>query len=432
MKKIKTPKHWKAVLAALMALTVYATCAGPLRALLNWHEQQHLFRWTGAYFQEMSTTSGGWTELAVSLDTQCFYKGWLGALVIALLSVILLSVLTGIMRLCRLRHSIFYIVAIAMTLWMTAWVLIPKEYIDDDVFRETLEYDYLVRNRKWDKIINTTRREPPKSLNGVWCTNYALARKGILCDSLFYFPQQSPEGLLLDAQRVEQLSLFSMGDIFFQLGLVNDAERMAFDARQLLNRKSGRLYQRLALCNIINGDSAIANKYLGILKTSLFYGSWAREMAGKAMQDIDDPLVKQLRQWRVKGDSTLSPQIPHKLGMLVSENPDNWLARDYLMAYQLLRLDFNSVLDLERQTQHRQQRVPPLAVQECIIGNWVLTHPNDSFPVPITQGALDLTMRYIQKLNATGNALDPSFNAPPYVNTYWHYHATSQEKINRQ
>jgi len=414
----KILKHIKLLLSILLAAGIFFACLGPLRPLLNWHEQQHLFRWTSSYFSEQWASPGGCKELFASFVTQFFYIGWLGALLVALLSVLLQLLVWQLMKWCRLGKNILYPLSFIPSLWLFYQIFIPTAYNEDPAFKESVTYDYLVRHHQWDKIVRHSLSTPPTTLHGKWCTNYALAMRGQLNDQLFQFPQSGPDGLLQDGRHVESLPLFALSDIFLQLGCVNDAERMAFDAIQLMpdHHKSGRLYQRLAECNLINGDTVIAQKYMRILNSTLFYSGQIET-------------AEQSRAYRVAADSLLTPLIPHKLQSLISEHPDNRLAQDYLLAYQLLRLDFNGVLDAELAVQKQAPRVAPRAVQECIIGNWVLTHPNDSFPIPLSPDIFDQTMKYMQVVNRTGNMLDPSLSSDAHLHSYWHYYAESKQKI---
>ncbi|MBO4606379.1 MAG: hypothetical protein J5682_00590 [Prevotella sp.] len=424
-------------LTLLMAVVMVVLCMGELRPLLSWHEQQHLFRWTSVYLHEQWSTWGGWWEWVVSFFTQFFYVGWLGAVVVAFLAVVLQLLVWWLMRLCHLRNRWFYPLSFIPSVLLFTFVLIPKSYREDATFREAVDYDYLVRTHQWDAILRKTRQRVPLSDNAIWCTNYALAMRGELCDSLFRYPQSSPDGLLYDARRVELLSLFSLSDIFFQIGFINDAERMAFDAKQLLpdSHKSGRLYRRLAECNLVNGDTATASKYIQILSSALFYRSWAQRyrpcLTSRQLLDAD-PYYGERRRFRVRTDSLITPSLPHKLQSLLIDCPTNHLASEYLLAYQLLRLDFQGVLDAELREQQRQQRVAPWAVQECIIGNWVLTHPNDSFPISLRPDALQQTLQYMQLMQQTDDMLGGPLQSEPYVYSYWHYFAVSQQKFKTQ
>ena len=417
----KIIKHFKPLLSLLLAAGIFFVCLWPLRPLLNWHEQQHLFRWTSSYISEQWASPGGLKELIVSFITQFFYVGWIGALLISLLAVLLQLFVWQLMKWCRLGKNCLYPLSLIPSLLFFYLVFIPSPYRKDPAFKESVTYDYLMRSHQWDKIVQVAQANPPTTLHGKWCMNYALAMRGQLNDLLFLFPQSGPDGLIEDGRHVESLPLFALSDIFLQLGCVNDAERIAFDALQLMpdHHKSGRLYQRLWECNMLNGDTVIAQKYRQILSSTLFYSG-----------QIED--TKKINTYRVASDSLLTPLIPHKLKSLITEHPDNRLAQDYLLAYQLLRLDFNGVLEAELMVQKQAPRVAPRAVQECIIGNWVLTHPNDSFPIPLSRNIFDQTMKYMQTVNRTGNMLDPSLSTDEHLHSYWHYYAVSQQNIKKK
>jgi len=137
------------------------------------------------------------------------------------------------------------------------------------------------------------------------------------------------------------LAYFSLSDIYLQLGLINHAERMAFNAKQYIpdNHKSGRLYRRLAETNIINGNDIIAAKYLHFLRSTLFYGKWAHARLAHLGSDEDyiNSHYRLLREMRLtEYDNLIPPRKYELLVELVKQNPANKLAMDYLKAYELL------------------------------------------------------------------------------------------------
>lgn len=430
-------KNWKGWLSVLLCIGVFGVCLFPYRAVLNYHEQRHLFRWTGYYFKEQWAADGGWWEYVVSFITQFFHVGWLGAAVVALLAWALQRLTWWCMRLVRLRWQWLYPLSLLPSLLLFYYVFIPKEYRTDNQVREAVEYDYLVRKGKWDDILRKSYNHPPQTANGVWSTNYALAQKGTILDMMFHYKQIGPDGLLMDAIRMEPLALYSLSDISWEIGLVNSAERFAFDAKQRLpnNHKSGRLYKRLAEANLVNGNYPVARKYMDILQSTLFYGSWARKYKAFLLDEhkIDtDGQYGKLRSFRQKKNDELAYAKEQMLEELTTENPNNHLAADYLMAYKLLRLDMEDVTRLTMSmAEHSKQRVPK-AVQECIAGYWILFHPNDSLPIPIDKSVFETTVQFMQIVNSTGNRQHPSLDASPYNETYWHYHGWATTQLRQE
>ena len=422
------------MLTVLLGVGVFVSCLLPYRAVMNHYEQRHLFRWTGYYLHEQWAADDGLKEFMVSFVTQFFHIGWLGAAIVALLAIALQIFLWWCLKKMRLGHSWLYPLTLIPSVALFYYCFIPSEYKTDNQFRETVDYDYLVRAQKWNAILRKSWNHAPETSCGIWSTNYALAKKGLLLEKMFHYKQVGPDGLLMDAVRMDPLSLYSLSDIAMDLGMVNSAERFAFDAKQRLpnNHKSGRLYKRLAETNLVNGNDKVARKYLDILQSTLFYGSWAKKAINLYENEQalkSDERLEQLRSFRQKENDELAYAKDQMLEELTKENPENTLAADYLMAYKLLRLDLEGVARLvQERTTYQQQRAPK-AVQECIAGHWLLSHPNDSLPIGIDQSVFETTVNYMNTINTTGNRQDPSLDAPPYNQSYWHYHAWATTQL---
>ena len=335
---MKSRGLWKAILSVLLGTGVFLVCLFPLRALMNYHEEHHLFRWTGYFLREQLSSWDGTLEYVVSFIVQFFYIGWLGAVILALLTVDLQRLIWWGMKKVRLRNGWFYPLSLIPAALLFYYCFVPRQYRTDADFREAVAYDYLVRTHQWEAI---TDKDTPTTEQGVWSTNYALAMMGRLPDDMHLYRQTGPQGLLTDDQQKEVLSYFSLSDIYLQLGLINHAERMAFNAKQYIpnNHKSGRLYRRLAEANIINGNNVIAAKYLHFLQSTLFYGPWARARLANLGKDEDyiNSHYRLLRERRLTQYNNLIPPRKYELmAELVRQNPDNKLAMDYLRAYELI------------------------------------------------------------------------------------------------
>lgn len=435
MKKLKA--KWKGLLTMAFAIAVFILCLFPYRALMNYHEQRHLFRWDSYYFQEQCVSLDGLCEYLVSWIAQFFYIGWLGAAVMALLAVALQQAIWTILKLIRIHRSWLYPLTFIPSILLFYYAFIPQEYKDDRLFREAVTYDYLVRAQKWNKILGKSYNHPPETMNGIWCTNFALGMRGTLLDDMFFYKQDGPDGLLMDATRMQPLALYSISDIAFEIGMINSAERFAFDVKQRLpnNHKSGRIYQRLAETNLVNGHYKIARKYMHVLQSSLFYGRWARHylaILGDEQAINNDARYGALRTRRQQSNDQLIYAQDQVLAQLVAENPKNKLAADYLLAYTMLRLDLESVTEHTLRLKDNLYPDVPKSVQESIAGYWIMKHPNDSLPIPIGKSIYQTTASYLSIINQSGNMLDPSLDVPPYNQSYWHYHAQAMGKLKQQ
>ena len=92
---------------------------------------------------------------------------------------------------------------------------------------------------------------------------------------------------------------------------------------------------------MVNGHYKTAEKYIALLKKSLFYRSWAEEAERCLNRDdlVDrHPVWGRLRQVRFKNDFLFSHAEKDKIfGLLFMDNHDNKMALDYFIAEMLLR-----------------------------------------------------------------------------------------------
>lgn len=95
------------------------------------------------------------------------------------------------------------------------------------------------------------------------------------------------DNVLLHTYFGSQASAFMVSDMAYQMGLVNVAQRVAFEAMEFVpnHNKSGRALKRLAETSLISGEYALARKYLELLSQTTFYRPWAKRM----LPLVDDP-----------------------------------------------------------------------------------------------------------------------------------------------
>lgn len=421
-------KRWKAVLSVIFGIVIFMICRFLLCALMNYHEQSHLFRWTGFYLRDQLSSWDGFREYLVSFITQFFYVEWLGALLIALLAVGIQQVVWRLMHLLGLGRSWLYPISFVPVALMFYYGLIPQHYRDNADFREIVEYDYLMRTHQWQTIAEKSAQAYPQSEHGIRVTNHALAIQGRLLDEMFFYQQTGPKGLLADDQQQEPLTYYALSDIYMHLGFINESERLAFNAKQSLpnHHKSGRAFFRLAETNIINGNYTIAMKYLNYLRSTLYYGSWARNW----LEKLGDETYTEQQYGNVRRRRTtqvnhlIAPDKSIMLTELVQQDSTNRLAMDYLLAYDLLTLKYERVLE---HLQWGEQlgyytQIAPRAVQECIMGSWLLFHPDATeLPIPISKDVYETTGTIMKAIAMARDFNDPSFNEPPFSQSYWHY-----------
>ena len=293
---------------------------------------------------------------------------------------------------------------------------------------ELIDYDYLVRTHQWQRIIEKAGKHQASSPMSVSCVNLALAMQGQLCDRLFEFYQNGAEGLFPTFTR-DMTSPLPTAEVFYQLGMVNDAERYTFEAQEAIPnyRKSGRLTRRIAQCEIINGNYAVAAKYLRMLENSLFYRQWAKSQERFLYNSAAvkaDPEYGRLRDIRIKRHDYLfsDQEMDQMLGLLLVDNKkyDNRMAYEYLIAYELLQRDLDRFMQYYPLGRFVQFDHIPYAIQQVLIGSWLQRHNTlQGMPYSVDRQNVDATVAFIRAYTANRN--DPVLNQPPLAYNAWHY-----------
>lgn len=293
---------------------------------------------------------------------------------------------------------------------------------------ELIDYDYLVRTHQWQRITEKAGKHQASSPMSVSCVNLALAMQGQLCDRLFEFYQNGAEGLFPTFTR-DMTSPLPTAEVFYQLGMINDAERYTFEAQEAIPnyRKSGRLTRRIAQCEIINGNYAVAAKYLRMLEHSLFYRQWAKSQERFLYNSAAvsaDPEYGRLRDIRIKHHDYLfsDQEMDQMLGLLLVDNKkyDNRMAYEYLIAYELLQRDVTRFMQYYPLGRFVQFDHIPYAIQQVLIGSWLQRHNTlQGMPYSVDRQNVDATVAFIRAYMTNRN--DPALNQPPLAYNAWHY-----------
>ena len=288
---------------------------------------------------------------------------------------------------------------------------------------EWMRYDFMVRMEMWNRIMISADQRNPDNPKTVSCLNLALAMTGRMPDSQFSYYQNGPEGLLPSFVG-DYTNPVSTGEIFWHLGMVNTAQRYAFEAQEAIPdfQKSARLYRRLAETNIVNGDWAVARKYLKALQHACFYRKWASETL--ALLDSGEiferrPELERARDFRLTEHDFLfsETEMDSMLGLLHVEHPSNTMALDYLMAWSLLRKDLDRFVECISLV---NAPAMPKAYQEALLLRWVLTHEDfNGLPPYLSPVYAQRITRFISDYQAQKPEAQMR---KEYGDTYWFYY----------
>ena len=317
------------------------------------------------------------------------------------------------------------VMALAYVLVIVAsWFGIKASF--DAMTYDLIDYDFLVRTEQWDKIIEKAEKKQATTPLSVSCVNLALSQKGQLADRLFEFYQNGGEGLFPTFTR-DMISPVSTAEIFFRLGMVNDAERYMFEAQEAIPnyRKSARLTRRIVECEIFNGNYQVAAKLLRRLQKTLFYRNWANQMMallGNEKAINRHPIYGKLRKYREKKQDFLfsDREMDQMLGLLFLNDNHNKIAYEYLVCYELLQRNMEKFVQYYPLGRFVGYDHIPRSFQEILIGNWMKTHSDPrTIPYSVDAQNVNNTLNFIQLYMQ--NPKNPQLNQQPYVSNAWHY-----------
>lgn len=324
----------------------------------------------------------------------------------------------------KLQQSKVVMVLSYVLVIVASWFGIKASF--DEMTYDLIDYDFLVRTEQWDKIIEKAEKKPATTPLSVSCVNLALSQKGVLADRLFEFYQNGIEGLFPAFSR-DMTSPVSTSEVFYRLGMVNDAERYMFEAQEAIPnfRKSARLTRRIAECEIINGNYEVAAKLLRRLQKTLFYSNWANQtmaLLGNEKAINQHPIYGKLRKYREKKQDFLfsDREMDQMLGLLFLNDNHNRMAYEYLMCYELLQRDMEKFMQYYPLGRFVGYDHIPRTFQEILIGNWMKTHSDPrTIPYSVDAQNVNNTLNFIQLYMQ--NPKNPQLNQQPYVSNAWHY-----------
>lgn len=302
---------------------------------------------------------------------------------------------------------------------------------------KVMQYDFMACHQQWNRILETINADKPNNQIGVTVQNLALAMNGMLGDHMFEYHQNGTAGLLPDVQS-DATSPLPTAEAFYQLGMVNFAQRAVFEAQEAILdfQKSARCYKRLAQTNLVNGKYEVARKYLMALHKTLFYSDWAEEtlpLLGNEEAIAKHPEYGRLRQSAYHEDFFFADQVtPMMLQTLFSNNEGNRLAYEYLMADYLLTGDLESFANTVGWGEKLGYQAIPRHFQEALILWWSMNHGKTEQQPPQLSPAVvqrfSQLRSFLQSPSMTPEGLAQSFG-----DTYWYYFFTqlSQAPVDR-
>ena len=281
-------------------------------------------------------------------------------------------------------------------------------------YERMIGLDAEVARENWDRVLELSGKDL-YMVEASYCYNLAHAMKGDLGDKLLDHSQDHQFTLLFPVS--SERAVFSntlAGEAWFHLGDMTVAEQSTITSLQASPRHTGaRFLVRLARVNLVTGEDAAAQKYLGILSRTLFYRKWARSMMPGQQDDAVRAELSEARAKLIREDFVHDSSNPRLiLKALLEANPTNSLARQYLMCYDLMCYDLDGFM------QEYAKDLPQARLYHEAVLIW-LSRNERLNPEEVTRYGVELSQ--VDRMGRFGR------NPNAFKNTYWYYYLKAME-----
>ncbi len=269
----------------------------------------------------------------------------------------------------------------------------------------------------WDKVLDISKCNLMYREAG-YIYNLATAMKGQLSERLLKHPQDYANNLFLFVtDRVSPFTNGLAGEVWYHLGNMTLADQSAMVSMQFSPKHTGARYiVRLAMINLVSGEYGSAEKYLGMLSRTLNYRKWARNMMPVNWDEATREAIAAARANAIRDDVVSgSNNYPLLLGKLLEANPNNAMAREYLLCYDLLTLDLDSFME----DRAFEETIPDIYQEATLIWLNIKHNNNIAGTDPAQYGVSPQTMSRLDKFY-----LNPYL----YKTTYWYYYMNATEQ----
>ncbi|NIA21368.1 MAG: hypothetical protein GWP05_05235 [Anaerolineaceae bacterium] len=339
---------------------------------------------TGSWFRLVS-----FIPALVLLVPYCRYQDYLQTSLEVLVALAVANLYVRIAPGSFVRRVILMLVLAAVVYYLAGAYLLFNPPVSGNPLigvKESYQMAYFRHNKMWGEFLELARQVQPQDfvrlplenkLRLNHDINRALYHEGKLLDEMFHSPQDAGALFLFNRKRKKRdLSRWEserVASLFFEIGRVNAAERMAHELLQRFGDRPSTL-RLLAEINIVKEQTPAARVFLGYLaglRNDPRYERWAEQMLSSfettGALPVDERLLR-IRSWNVRRGSLNSERtIVGDMMELLESNPKNRMAFEYLMANCLLTNNLQGVANnIGRLKKLGYQRMPR-HIQEAIL-----------------------------------------------------------------
>lgn len=347
---------------------------------------------------------------------------WIGGLIYGLTSQAAYSILWA--DGCKIDTTLFLIVgAVAVVSNLPSprsiegrWWIAPASFIViasiyatifchtfKDNVRQIMLVEQAADSEDWPSVIERADHIKGENHTVSYLRNVALFRQGQLVERIFDYPQPfGPMGLFIEWSESNNELQVKLADLVYaNIGLVNEAHRLAFESINIGGQNS-RSLARLVHYNRLMGREEIAHKFEQRLSRTMFYRPTT--LSGGLVSSCPDSVY------------TATSNFAKNLDLLISHDSTNKAAVDYLAIYHLLSTDLNSFAALLPSIRSIYgDRLPRIYNEALLLDKAFNPQSKTNFsPDAPTVARFEQFNRAVQSQGLKGTYND-------YHSTYWYY-----------
>lgn len=211
-----------------------------------------------------------------------------------------------------------------------------------------LQIERYAQTGEWRKVLDLAKTRTNDNILIAFQANRAMYHLGILADSMFTLPQKWAEDGLILPKELSSMYPLQRSDLFFEIGHINEAEHLAFEALSL-NENFPWTIQRLAQIHILNQNEQAARNCLLLLDKTLFYKDWTmkhRNYVGNNQALLADAKLVNIKSCIPHTDFLIDPDNQFiDVKSLLEQQVQNKMAFEYLMAYYLFNAELGKFIN---------------------------------------------------------------------------------------
>lgn len=312
-------------------------------------------------------------------------------------------------------------------LFLSFILVVSKFSFEDDNFKTEIIMQKESENDNWNEVLKLTRKQKDEPTRQILMnTNLALYKLGMLGDKSFHYKNGNKR---CKSPRPIQPMHTSGKFFYYQYGLMNYCYKWSMED-MVEYGMSVSVLKYFVLSSLFNGETALAQKYNDLLKTTIFYRSWALEH----QRYIDNPeeMTKESRFTNLFAITKIDDIISLDQGMLENFIRDFYVnikggSRDIAELSIMFNLEMKNIEGFWPRLFYWGGNIKriPVHFQEAALLFQELEHKYDLEGAPFDKEVIDNFKNFL-------NVTKSNSNYPPEVvkrniynqfgKTYWYYY----------